>query len=316
MSASDPESARSTAGADRRSATALEEFLRLARRDTEAALERLLPADSEPPERLHAAMRYSVFAGGKRVRPALVLLVGESLGAARERLLPGAAAVEMIHTFSLVHDDLPALDDDDLRRGRQTVHRRYDEATAVLVGDALLDLGLATLADHPADLPAERRLAAVSLVARAVGTAGMIGGQAADLEAEDSWPRDAVATLESIHRRKTGALLIASIRLGGLYAEASEETDRLLGRFGESIGLLFQIGDDILDVERSTEELGKTAGKDAEARKLTYPGLFGLEESKRRLAAVSREAAELARRLPGDSTLLETLIEYLAERES
>ena len=291
------------------------EFLLGAREEVDATLDELLPAATAPPSRLHEAMRYSIFAGGKRVRPALVLLAGESLGAEREALLPGAAALEMLHTFSLVHDDLPSLDNDDLRRGRPTVHKEYDEATAVLVGDALLNLGLATLADHPQAVDDSRRVRAVSLVAAAIGTGGMIGGQEADLEAEDHWPDDAVATLESIHRRKTGALLTASVRLGGLYADASAEQDALLTDLGERIGLLFQIGDDILDVERSTEELGKTAGKDAEARKLTYPGLFGLEESKRRLAAIHDEALDLAGRLPGDGGLFRSLVVYLVSRK-
>lgn len=290
-------------------------FLGTVRSDVDGELDRLLPRATEAPARLHEAMRYSVFAGGKRVRPALVLLAGESLGASRSPLLAGAAALELLHTFSLVHDDLPALDDDDLRRGRPTVHRHFDEATAVLVGDALLNLGLAVLAEHPIGAAPEIRLQAVSLVAEAVGTTGMIGGQVEDLEAEDSWPEDAVAALESIHRRKTGALITASIRLGGLYAEADAPTDALLRSLGERVGLLFQIGDDILDVERSTEELGKTAGKDAEARKLTYPTLFGLDESKLRLAQVGREALDLVAELPGDEALFGSLVEYLISRD-
>ncbi len=290
-------------------------FLADVRPQVEAELDRLLPRKDEDPARMHEAVRYSIFGGGKRVRPALVVLAGETLGAERGELLAGAAALEMLHTFSLVHDDLPALDDDDLRRGRATVHRAYDEAVAVLVGDALLNLGLATLADHPVGAPAEVRLQAVSLVAEAVGTAGMIGGQVADLEAEKSWPDDAVEALESIHRRKTGALLTASIRLGGLYAGADARQDALLRRLGERIGLLFQIGDDILDVERSTEQLGKTAGKDAEADKLTYPGLYGLDESKERLGRVRDEALGLAAELPGDGGLFTSLVHYLASRD-
>lgn len=291
------------------------DFLRAVRPEVEATLDRLLPREDVAPARLHAAMRYAVFAGGKRVRPALVVLAGESVGAERDVLLPGAAALEMLHTFSLVHDDLPALDDDDLRRGRPTVHREYDEATAVLVGDALFNLGLQTLAEEPESADASLRAVVVSMVSRAVGTAGMIGGQVADLEAEDQWPEDATAALESIHRRKTGALLIASIRLGGLYAGASAEQDALLVDLGERIGLLFQIRDDILDVERSTEQLGKTAGKDAAARKLTYPGLYGLDESKAKLAQVGDEAYALARALPGGGGLFPSLVAYLVSRD-
>ena len=291
------------------------EFLGAVRPQVDAELDRSLPRSDEKPVRLHAAMRYSVFAGGKRVRPALALLAGESLGAARDDLLSGAAALEMLHTFSLVHDDLPALDDDDLRRGRATVHKHFDEATAVLVGDALLNHGLATLAERPATASAEVRLQAVSMVAEAVGTAGMIGGQVADLEAENHWPEDAVAALESIHRRKTGALLTASVRLGGLYGGANTEQDALLRELGERIGLLFQIGDDILDVERSTDELGKTAGKDAAAMKLTYPGLFGIQESKRRLHLVRDEALDLAAKMSPTGGLFTSLVEYLAARD-
>lgn len=291
------------------------DFLRALRPEVDAMLDSLLPAETAPPARLHTAMRYSVFAGGKRVRPALVILTGESLGSTREVLLPGAAALEMLHTFSLVHDDLPALDDDDLRRGRPTVHKEFDEATAVLVGDALLTLGLETLAGQPSGTPAEVRAQAVSLVARAVGTEGMIGGQVADLEAENQWPEDATVTLESIHRRKTGALLRASIRLGGLYAGASPDEDALLAELGGRIGLLFQIGDDILDVEASTEALGKTVGKDAAARKLTYPGLFGLEESKVRLHRVGDEALALAASLKDSSGLFTSLVAYLISRD-
>jgi len=292
------------------------EFLAALRPQVDAALDALLPAEETAPSRLHTAMRYSVFAGGKRVRPALAVLAGEALGADRALILPGASAREMLHTFSLVHDDLPALDDDDLRRGRATVHKAWDEATAVLVGDALLNLGLATLADCPAEVPPSVRAQAVSMVATAIGTYGMIGGQAADLDAEAQWPEDATAALELIHRRKTGALLTASIRLGGLYAGATAEEDALLGNLGERIGLLFQIGDDILDVEASTEALGKTAGKDAEARKLTYPGLYGLDESKRRLASIGDEALDLAASFgEKGSTLLASLIAYLISRD-
>jgi hypothetical protein len=185
----------------------LERFLGESRAAVDAELDRLLPAAHEPPERLHEALRYSVFAGGKRVRPALLLLAGEVTGARRADLLAGAAALEMIHTYSLVHDDLPALDDDDLRRGRPTVHRQFDEATAILAGDSLLTLGLTVLAAEPAKASASRRRRAVELVGEAIGTRGMIGGQMGDLEAEDRWPDDAPAMLEWIHRRKTGALI-------------------------------------------------------------------------------------------------------------
>jgi geranylgeranyl diphosphate synthase, type II len=261
-------------------------------------------------------MRYSVFAGGKRVRPALAVLAGETWGGAREALLAPAAALELIHTYSLVHDDLPALDDDDLRRGRATLHKRYDEATAILAGDALLTLGLTVLACEPtAALPAIRR-EAVELVGTAIGTAGMIGGQMEDLEAERQWPADAPAALERIHRGKTGALLTASVRLGGLLAGAGEEGAELLRSLGERLGLMFQIADDVLDVEGSAEELGKTAGKDAAHRKLTFPGLHGVAESRRRLAALHAEALELVAALPARRDTWTGLLDYLVVRRA
>lgn len=281
----------------------------------DGVLDRLLPPADAPPARLHEAMRYSVFAGGKRVRPVLVVMTGEVWGASRERLLPGAAALEMIHTFSLVHDDLPALDDDELRRGRPTVHTRYDEATAVLVGDGLLALGLEVLAERPGELPAERRLQATSIVARAVGTAGMIGGQMDDLLAEDDWPARPAEALESIHRRKTGELLTACLRVGGVYAGCGAEEDRLLSALGESVGLMFQIADDILDIEGSPDTTGKSARKDVEARKLTYPALYGLERSRAMLSEVRERALAQTARLPAGHDRFASLVDYLARRD-
>ena len=291
-------------------------WLAALRPDVEAALERLLPAAAAPPARLHAAMRYSVFAGGKRVRPALAVLAGETWGGDRATLLPAAAALELIHTYSLVHDDLPALDDDDLRRGRPTVHRQFDEATAILAGDALLTWGLVALACEPPDAPAALRRAAVELVGTAIGTAGMIGGQMADLEAERQWPADAAAALETIHRGKTGALLAASVRLGGLLAGATAAEQELLQGLGERLGMMFQIADDVLDVEGSAEQLGKTAGKDAAHRKLTFPGLYGVEESRRRLGDLHAEALALVAALPARRGLWVGLLDYLVARRA
>jgi geranylgeranyl diphosphate synthase, type II len=283
----------------------------------EATLERLLPPISAPPVRLHEALRYSVFAGGKRLRPALVALAGESFGGAGalSSLLEPGAALEMIHTYSLIHDDLPALDNDDLRRGRPTVHRAFDEATAILAGDALLTLGLRTLAAYPETAAAERRRRAVEMVADAIGTGGMIGGQVADLEAERGWPEDPALALAAIHRRKTGALLAAAVRLGGLHAGADAADDALLGRLGESLGLLFQIGDDILDVVGEQSAMGKSVGKDARAAKLTYPALFGLEPSRRLLRGQRDQALALSAELPDGGQRFQGLIEYLAGRD-
>lgn len=291
------------------------DFARALRPEIEAELERRLPAETSEPARLHRAMRYSVFAGGKRVRPTLVVLAGETFGAPRAALLPGAAALEMIHTFSLVHDDLPALDDDDLRRGRATVHRQFDEATAVLVGDALLNLGLQVLMAYPAEAGAERRLRAAELVAEAVGTSGMIGGQMADLEAEDDWPASPEAALDSIHQRKTGALLTAALRVGGAHAGVGADGDRLLTELGGRLGLMFQIGDDLLDVESDSETLGKTAGKDEDARKLTFPSLHGVAKTRRLLDQVRDESLELAGRLPAARDTFASLVDYLCHRD-
>jgi len=287
-----------------------------ARPEIDAALEALLPPAGSPPAELHAAMRYAVFAGGKRFRPALVLVAGELFGTPRRLLLPGAAAVELIHTYSLVHDDLPALDDDDLRRGRPTVHRAYDEATAVLVGDALLTLGLATLASQPAEVEGACRARATAAVGEAIGTAGMIGGQAEDLAAERRWPDDAEAALDRIHRGKTAALIAASLRLGGLYAGVDARLEAELVELGGELGLLFQIGDDLLDVEGTRSELGKTPGKDALRHKLTYPELYGAAASRRRLERLAERAAERAAGLGVDAKLLTSLIGFLTERTS
>lgn len=297
-------------------ASVFRQWLTALRPEIDAALAELLPPADESPRRLHEAMRYSVLGGGKRFRPALVIVSGEWLGAPRGRLLAGAAAIELVHAYSLIHDDLPALDNDDLRRGRPTVHRAFDEATAILAGDALLTLGLTTLAGRPAEVPAERRAAAVAWVGEAIGTGGMIGGQAEDLEAEREWPDDPRAAIERIHLGKTGALIAAALRLGGLYAGAPPAVDEQLGELGRALGLVFQIGDDLLDVVGSVGELGKTPGKDAVAAKLTYPELFGVEESRRRLRQGAERARELAKAVAVDAKLLDSLIDFLSERTS
>ncbi|MEM9553977.1 MAG: polyprenyl synthetase family protein [Acidobacteriota bacterium] len=295
--------------------TAFLDFSATTRAQIDSMLDRLVPAAGDAPSRIHQAVRYSLFAGGKRVRPLLVMLTGECLGVNRADLLPGGAALEMIHTYSLIHDDLPALDDDDLRRGRPTVHRQFDEATAILAGDSLLTLGLTTLAAEPAGVPGATRARATAMVGRAIGTRGMIGGQVDDLDAENDWPDDARAALDAIHERKTGALLVACVRLAGLYAEVDEATDARLAALGGSLGMMFQIADDILDVEGTSGTLGKTAGKDVAARKLTYPGLYGLDESKRLLVQSRDQALDLAATLPGGGGLFPSLIRYLWSRD-
>lgn len=281
----------------------------------EATLDRLVPAADVPPRLIHEAMRYSLFAGGKRVRPALTVMAGEALGLDPALVLPGGAALELIHTYSLIHDDLPSLDNDDLRRGQPTSHRRFDEATAILAGDSLLTLGLTVLAEEPASLSGEQRRRAVAMVGRAIGTLGMIGGQVDDLAAEKAWPDDPAAALEAIHRRKTGELLKACLLLAGIYAEADPAVEAVLARLGDLIGLMFQISDDILDVEGSAGALGKTAGKDAAASKLTYPGLFGLEAAKKMLSQTHAQALAAAEALPGGGGAFPALIHFLASRD-
>ena len=293
-------------------------FLSALRPEVDEALDRLLPDAGSEPAEIHEAMRYSVFAGGKRVRPALVVLAGEAWGGAREDLLVGGAALEMVHTFSLIHDDLPALDDDDLRRGRPTLHRARGEAMAVLAGDALLNRAYEVLAREPASAPPERRLEAVRVVADAVGTAGMIGGQVFDLQHEGAVRGSGAdaESLERIHRLKTGALIEASTRLGGVYAGAGPDGIEQAGRIGAELGLLFQIGDDILDEVGSSEELGKTPGKDRQAGKLTYPGLFGLEGSREKAQQAADRCLALIESLPSGRGLFRALVAFLVHRGS
>jgi geranylgeranyl diphosphate synthase type II len=242
----------------------------------DASLDRLLPPESTPPHSIHKAMRYSVFAGGKRLRPILCLETARIFGPDVALALHPACAIEFIHTYSLIHDDLPALDNDDLRRGKPTCHKKFGEATAILAGDALLTLAFETIGSAPID--AARRAAILTEIAGAAGTVnGMVGGQVADLEAEGRpvTPQ----TLEYIHRSKTAALIRASITAGALSIGAPEEDVSRLRRFGETIGWAFQVTDDILDVEESSAALGKTAGKDIAQQKATYPSVYGLERS-------------------------------------
>jgi geranylgeranyl diphosphate synthase type II len=243
----------------------------------DAALDRLMPGENAQPPSIHRAMRYSVQAGGKRVRPILCLESARIFTADVKPVLPVACALEFIHTYSLIHDDLPALDNDDLRRGKPTCHKKFGEATAILAGDALLTLAFETLAN--ASVEPARRVAILSHVAASAGTVnGMVGGQVADLEAEGRAVQP--AELEYIHRSKTAALIRASVVAGAIGGGAVDEDVARLKRFGETIGWAFQVVDDILDVEESSAALGKTAGKDAAQQKATYPSLYGLEKSR------------------------------------
>ncbi|MTW20158.1 (2E,6E)-farnesyl diphosphate synthase [Allochromatium palmeri] len=256
----------------------------------ETALDQILPPVSVQPSRLHEAMRYTVLAGGKRIRPLLAYAAGEALGLDAALLDRSACAVEMIHAYSLIHDDLPAMDDDDLRRGRPTCHRAFDEATAILAGDALQTLAFQALAEAPG-LSAESRVGMVAALARASGARGMVGGQAMDLEAEGT-PLDLVQ-LENIHIHKTGALIRVSVQMGvlahgGLDADPAERLDH----YAKCLGLAFQIQDDVLDVEGDTAQIGKTAGRDQALNKATYPALVGLAEAKAMANQLITEAIE------------------------
>ena len=254
-------------------------------------LDRLVPAESIPPATIHRAMRYSLFAGGKRIRPLLCLAAADAVSDAIDGAVTAASTLEFIHTYSLIHDDLPALDNDDYRRGKLTCHKVFGDAMAILAGDALLTLAFQVLSASLKVSERQRVLLAAELSTAAGTVGGMIGGQVADLEGEGR-PPDA-ALLESIHRAKTGALLRASVRMGAIYAGATPSQLAALSSYGEHIGLAFQMIDDILDVEESSEALGKTAGKDAQQHKITFPAVYGLEES-RRMAEAERLKAHAA----------------------
>ena len=281
----------------------LQSWLEARRREIDAALERYLPAAPACPPRVREAMRYSLLAGGKRLRPTLTLASAEAVALAngadlahgRAMALPTACALELIHTYSLVHDDLPAMDDDTLRRGRPTSHVVFGEGLAILAGDGLLTDAFALMAREPADGDPARKLRAIGIVAEAAGPCGMVGGQAIDLEAAGSGASFDGEGLRAMHARKTGALIRAAAAAGAVLAGAGEAQLAAIERFASELGLAFQIVDDILDVEGASEALGKTAGKDAAAGKPTYPALYGLDESRRMAAAcVERALAALA----------------------
>jgi geranylgeranyl diphosphate synthase, type II len=281
-------------------------------------LDRLLPGEAIPPGRLHRAMRYSVFAGGKRLRPLLALSAARACGGDLAAILPAACGLEMIHTYSLIHDDLPALDDDDWRRGVPTCHRAFDEATAILAGDALLTHGLGGFAIHPEGQDfGPARLRALGAVAEAIGTSGMIGGQMDDLEAEReaSESNSAAGRLEAIHARKTGRLIRASIAVGAILCSADDELLARLDRYGDRLGLAFQIKDDLLDVESTRDALGKEAGKDAARGKMTFPGVHGVASSHRILAETVSEAASIAAGIEKSPGPLAYFAAYVAERD-
>jgi geranylgeranyl diphosphate synthase type II len=290
------------------------EVLRLT---VEEALDRALPPEAAWPATIHRAVRYSLFAGGKRIRPVLVLAAGEAVGGGRDELLPFACAVEMIHTYSLIHDDLPAMDDDDLRRGKPTSHKVFGEAIAILAGDALLTRAFHLLAEVPegsAGAGLRRRVRATAVLGEACGTAGLIGGQVMDLESEG---REVGASeLERLHRAKTGALLSACVRGGAILGGAEGEDLERLSRYGAAIGLAFQVVDDVLDATEDAARLGKTAGKDQAARKATYVGVHGLERARAMAAALRDEALAAVLPLGPKAELLAAIARLVVDRHS
>lgn len=275
-----------------------------------SALEKTLPKIELAPSTLHEAMRYSVIGGGKRLRPLLALMCAQIGGTEDADALPAACALEFVHCYSLIHDDLPAMDNDDMRRGRLTCHKAYDEATAILAGDALLTLAFEVLAGayNP-----RKALAAVRTLARAAGSGGMVGGQMLDLESEGR--KIEPEELEGIHRRKTGALIAAACRIGGLVGDLEEATLETLGNYGRQLGLLFQITDDILDVTASPQELGKTPGKDAKAGKNTYVTVYGLERAHKMAEDVAREARETLKDFGPEALLPRLMVDFVLARK-
>ena len=276
-----------------------------------AELEWLIPPTGTEPQSLRDAIRWSLFAGGKNFRPALVFAVGRSFGAADEMLVRTASAVEMIHTYSLIHDDLPSMDDDDLRRGREACHKKFGEATAILAGDALQVISFRAIADD-ARLSADTRIKLISRLARSA--AKMVIGQQLDLEAEGR--SVSIDDLERIHQNKTGALIGFSAEAGAIIGGAGESEFAAISTFAERLGLLFQITDDLLDVTQTTEELGKTAGKDSESQKATYPSVFGIHETEQLARKVHAQVVESISTLNGRGELLTQIADVILTRKS
>lgn len=292
----------------------LKQYLEERRLLVDEALEQYLPQASDPPKEIHEAVRYSVFAGGKRLRPILILAATEAAGGQMEQALGAAAAIEMIHTYSLIHDDLPAMDDDDYRRGRLTCHKVYGEAMAILAGDALLTQAFILLSTEPAPANSDpdARLRVIHEIAEAAGSKGMVGGQVVDMLQEDR--EIDLPTLTYLHEHKTGALIRACLRVGGLLASATSERLEALTRYGERIGLAFQIVDDILDLEGSLEVLGKQAGSDLRKKKATFPALLGIEESRRWAHRLVSEAQQAVAVFGDRGVALRAIAEFVVMR--
>ena len=291
----------------------LREYLAHQQRLVDSELDRLVPPESTPPETIHRAMRYSLFAGGKRIRPILCIEAAHTASDSPTGVVAAACPLELIHTYSLIHDDLPALDNDDYRRGKLTNHKVFGDAMAILAGDALLTLAFQVLAQL--DISDDRKARLIAELATAAGTVGgMIGGQVADLEGGGKPPN--AQLLETIHRAKTGALLRASLRLGAIYAGATEAQYAALSCYGEHVGLAFQIVDDILDVEESSEALGKTAGKDAQQQKITFPAVYGLEASRRMAEEECEHAHQVLEPFAERAVRLHELADLIVRRKS
>jgi geranylgeranyl diphosphate synthase, type II len=289
----------------------LENFFKYCTQIVDNHLDRLIPPAETAPARLYEAIRWSVFAGGKRFRPALLLAVGTAFGEREEKLLSAACAVEMIHTYSLIHDDLPAMDDDDLRRGRATCHVKFGEATAILAGDILQTLAFQAIADE-AELTEKTRVRLISELA--VSAARMVDGQQLDLDGEGR--AVSIEDLEKIHQSKTGAMISVSARGGAIIAGASENELTAITNYASKIGLLFQITDDLLDVTQTTEVLGKTAGKDERAEKATYPAFYGLEETRKLAEKVHAEALDALNGLEKPTASLHEIAGFILRRKS
>jgi geranylgeranyl diphosphate synthase type II len=290
----------------------LKRYLLARHKEVDRALDRFLPAESTPPATIHKAMRYSIFAGGKRLRPILCLTAAEACGGKSSAALPLACAVECIHTYSLVHDDLPSMDNDDLRRGRPTCHKVFGEGIAVLAGDALLTVAF-EIAAHAKGSERFPLREIFREIAEAAGSRKLIAGQVADLEAEGH--RINRGHLRLIHENKTAALLTTSLRLGAMAANASGKDLKAIAGFGRALGLAFQVIDDILDVTQTSEKLGKSAGKDVAAKKATYPAVMGLENSRAEARRLTAAAHRALNPLGQRAVILRALADYLLQRE-
>lgn len=290
----------------------LQDYLASCTEDVNKALDQFLPAENVKPPTIHRAMRYSLFAGGKRMRPALCLAAAEACGGNRKDAMPLACAVECIHTYSLIHDDLPAMDNDDFRRGKPTNHKVFGEGIAILAGDALLTEAFA-IAAKARGWPRYNHRQIILETALAAGSLQLIAGQVADLENEGK--KISESELKYIHERKTSALLCCSVRLGGMSANCTAGQLKALTDFGHNVGLAFQVIDDILDITQTTEQLGKTAGKDTAAQKATYPAIVGLEKSREIAHLLTNRAFDALKVFKGKAQALEALAEYLLKRD-